>query len=79
MYNGAMKAARLPLDLADRPAWAQSVVVARCGLGLTQRQLADRAGMHQETLCDYETGMLKAGPRVRARVERALAEARACR
>lgn len=38
------------LDFADR------LYEARCATGLSQAKFAERAGMHANTLCNYETG-----------------------
>lgn len=71
-----MRKQRLP-DLVDRPEWAVNLLLARRTLGLTQRQLADRAGLYQDQLSKYETGTKNAGRKMRARIEAVLAELQA--
>lgn len=69
-----MRTVQLPRGLADRPDWAVEVIATRCALGLSQRQLADRAGIFQDQLSKYETGRWNPGPKMRARIAAALAE-----
>ena len=45
-------------DKANRPQWGSEHVRAlRRHLGLTQRELADRLGIRQQTISEWETGM----------------------
>jgi DNA-binding XRE family transcriptional regulator len=72
-----------PLPAADRegnrPALeflqasiARDIVKQRRALGLTQEQLAELAGIRQETLCRLETGKVAPNVRTVEKIERAL-------
>jgi len=45
----------------NRPQWdSQSIQALRRHLGLTQRELAERLGVRQQTISEWETGMYNA-------------------
>jgi len=72
-----------PADAAgNRPALdflrtsiARDIIKERQALGLTQQQLAVRAGIRQETLCRLETGKVAPNVRTVEKIEQALKRA----
>ncbi len=64
-----------PIDpdlLAQRPDYAQRLVLARLARGMTCEQVATAAGMLVAQLSEYERGLHRPGPIVQARLDRAL-------
>jgi transcriptional regulator with XRE-family HTH domain len=47
---------RRPEEIANRPAWARDLYLARIEAGLTLSRLADLTGIHLTTLSTYENG-----------------------
>jgi len=63
-----------PAILAQRPEFARSMVMRRVALGLTQHQLAEKAGIAESSIAAYEIGGhgLKPGPNSRRKIMQAL-------
>jgi DNA-binding XRE family transcriptional regulator len=70
------KHGRLPALQYARVALARDLIRARKGAGLSQQQLADRAGIRQETISRLETGKHTASPRTVDKMMRAIESAR---
>lgn len=58
-----------------RISMARKIITARAELGLTQRELAKRAGIRVETLCRIESGQTTPGLATVEKIERALQDA----
>lgn len=67
----------LTYSIAGRPDRAREIILARLDLGLTQRRLAQLAGITTTALCHIETGRSTPKPATIARIEAALATAEA--
>jgi predicted transcriptional regulator len=50
---------RLPRPVEDRPLAAQELRGARNAVGITQRDLASLAGLNQDQVAKYESGLLR--------------------
>jgi len=66
------KRGRLPALEYARIALARDLIRARKGVGLSQQELADLAGIRQETVSRLETGKHTANPRTVDRIMRAI-------
>jgi transcriptional regulator with XRE-family HTH domain len=60
------------ITFSDRPAWANRLVAARKGAGLSQVKLAELAGLSQSAVADYEVGRSQPSLRVMERIAKAL-------
>jgi DNA-binding XRE family transcriptional regulator len=56
---------------------ARKIITARADLGLTQRELAKRAGVRVETLCQLESGQTTSSLATVEKIDRALQSAAA--
>ena len=59
-----------------RISMARDIIRERKGLGLSQTELADLAGLRQETISRLESGKHTASPRTIDRIDKALKQAR---
>jgi ribosome-binding protein aMBF1 (putative translation factor) len=69
---GADRAGNFPAAEYARASIARDIVRARVEAGLSQRELAKRAGVRVETLCRIETGKQTPSTATIAKLERAL-------
>lgn len=69
---GPDRAGNFPAAEYARASIARDIVRARVGAGLSQRELAKRAGVRVETLCRIETGKQTPSTATIAKLERAL-------
>jgi DNA-binding XRE family transcriptional regulator len=69
------KAGNVPAAAYARASIAREIVHRRARAGLTQRELAGRAGVRVETLCRIEKGKHTASTATIAKLDRALAQA----
>jgi DNA-binding XRE family transcriptional regulator len=67
---------RLPALEYARVSLARDLIRARKGVGLSQQQLADLAGLRQETISRLETGKHTAHPRTVDKIMRVIESAR---
>jgi DNA-binding XRE family transcriptional regulator len=67
---------RLPALEYARVSLARDLIRARKGVGLSQQQLAERAGLRQETISRLETGKHTAHPRTVDKIMRVIEAAR---
>jgi len=67
---------RLPALEYARVSLARDLIRARKGVGLSQQQLADQAGLRQETISRLETGKHTAHPRTVDKIMRVIESAR---
>lgn len=65
----------LTYSIAGRPDRAREIILARLALGLSQRRLAQLAGVNLGALCHIETGRTTPTPATLAKIEAALAAA----
>lgn len=61
-----------PEVLAKRPAFAREMYERRIALNLTQREVAQRAGIPPESVAAYEVGAINCGPNSLLKLKRAL-------
>ena len=66
------RAGNFPAAEYARASIARDIVRARAGAGLSQRELAERAGVRVETLCRIETGKQTPSTTTIAKLDRAL-------
>src|ERR1700675_3558415 len=59
----------------DRVSLSRKIIRDRANAGMTQRELADRAGIRVETLCRIETGKHTPSMTTRVRIDKALKQA----
>lgn len=60
--------------LAARPPFARQMTLRRLELGMSQMDLAKTSGVPQSSIGDYEVGVIKPGPRSKAKIEAILGE-----